>query len=342
MTYETLTILWFGIWSLIWAIYFVLESYTAGIGILFPFLAKKEEQQRQLQESIGPFWGSNEVWLITAGGVTFAAFPETYGTMFSSFYVPLYLILFALFFRAIGLEFMHKSNAPQWKKGWKWAFFLGSLLIPFLFGLTFSTLFRGLSINETGLYLTIKDLMNPYSLLGGSTFVVLSLLSGSIWANIKTDGAIQTNANLMAKKIWPIASVFLALFFVATTNQTSLFSSFANQPFLWIIPGLAILFILLSGISIGLKKWGWGFSFISLSIFTLLAAGFTGMFPNMIPARSNSSFSLTLFEAAGSQLNLTIMLWVALFIVPIVIFYQSWMYRMFKDKITEKNARGYH
>ncbi|HBI02636.1 MAG TPA: cytochrome d ubiquinol oxidase subunit II [Paenibacillaceae bacterium] len=341
MSYETLTIIWFSIWGLIWAIYFVLEGYTAGTGILFPFLAKKEEEQRQLQESIGPFWGSNEVWLITAGGVTFAAFPETYGTMFSTFYIPLYLILFALFFRATGLEFMHKSNSSLWKQSWKWAFFSGSLLIPFLFGLTFSALFRGLSSNEHGLYITFSDVINAYGILGGSTFVLLSLLSSAIWISIKTEGAVQKRATLLAKKIWPISSGFLSLFFIATTNQTSLFNSFANEPVLWLIPGFTLLFILFAGIPIVYNKWGMGFAFVSLSIFTLFAAGFTGMFPNMLPARMNSSFSLTLYEAAGSELNLTIMLWITFFIVPVVILYQIWMYRIFRGKITEKNARGY-
>ena len=190
MTQETLAIVWFGIWGLIWAVYFVLEGYTTGTGMLFPFLAKKEEEQRQLQESIGPFWGSNEVWLITAGGVTFAAFPETYGMMFSSFYIPLYLILFSLFFRATGLEFMHKSDSPLWKKSWKWAFFTGSLLIPFLFGAAFSAMYAGLPIDATGAHVAFGDVINGYGLLGGFTFVSLSLLSGAIWITMKTEGAV--------------------------------------------------------------------------------------------------------------------------------------------------------
>ena len=134
----------------------------------------------------------------------------------------------------------------------------------------------------------------------------------------------------------------LAMFFVATTNRTTMFNSFANQPLLWIIPGLSLLSILVAGIPLGLKKAGLSFTLVSLAIFTLLAAGFAGMFPNMLPSKLNPAYSLTLFKAAGSQLNLTIMLWVALFIVPVVIAYQLWMYRIFKDKITGQNAKGYH
>lgn len=342
MTYTTLSQVWFGIWGLIWAIYFVLEGYTTGTGMLFPFLAKKEGEERQLQEVVGPFWGSNEVWLITAAGVTFAAFPKTYGLMFSALYVPFFLILFALFFRATGLEFMHKSQSARWKKSWKWAFFTGSLLIPFLFGAAFSSLYGGLPIDGTGAHVSLGDVFNAYGILGGFTFVSLSLLSGSLWIAIKTEGPVKQRAIRIARNSSPLAIMMLALFFVATTNRTSLFASFGEHPLLWVLPIGSILMIVLTGISVRLQKWGLAFTEICLTIFTLLASGFAGMFPNMLPSNINPSFSLTLYQAAGSQLNLTIMLWVSLVIVPVVIGYQIWMYRIFKEKITSENAKGYH
>ncbi|MBO8171381.1 MAG: cytochrome d ubiquinol oxidase subunit II [Bacillaceae bacterium] len=341
MTHETLAIIWFGLWGLIWAVYFVLDGYTLGTGMLFPFVAKKEQEERQLQETIGPFWGGNEVWLITAGGATFAAFPETYALMFSYLYTPLFLILFALFFRAIGLEFMHKHSSPRWKSFWKKAFFTGSSLIPFLFGVAFANLFRGLNIDENGYHDTLFSLLNGYAILGGLLLVALFLLSGSLWITLKTSGAVSNKAHQAAGVLWYPAVSLLGLFFTATANKTGMFENYTNQPLLWLIPTVSLVALVLSKLWIRRDRDGVAFTMVSLSIFTLMATGFTGLFPNMILSRVNPEYSLTLFEAAGSELNLKIMFFVALFIVPIVIAYQSWMYRIFREEISPDNARGY-
>lgn len=336
MTHQTLSEVWFVLWGLLWAIYFVLEGYTAGTGILFPFLAKKEREEMQLKETIGPFWAGNEVWLVVAGGVTFAAFPRTYSLLFSSFYIPFYLILFALFFRDTGIEFMHKAYSPLWKKIWRWIFFSGSILIPFLFGAAFSALYAGLPMDDTGPHVTLKDIINGYGVLGGITFVILFLFSGSLWVIIKTVGIVQQRAMHLARKLWFVAVLAVAMFLIATTNETFLFDHFDNTPWLWAVPSLALLVVLLAGLPILFKKWIMAFILGSLTIFSLLAAGFSGMFPDMLTSKIAPGYSLTLYDAAGSELNLTIMLWVTACFLPLVIAYKIWIYRIFKDKVIEK------
>ena len=336
MTHQTLSEVWYVLWGLLWAIYLVLEGYTAGTGILLPFLAKQEKEELQVKGAIGPFWAGNEVWLVVAGGVTFAAFPRTYSLLFSSFYIPFYLILFALFFRDTGVEFMHKVQSPLWKKVWRWILFSGSLLIPILFGAAFSALYAGLPMDDTGPHVTLGDVINGYGILGGITFLILFLFSGALWVIIKSDGMVKQRAIGLTPKLWVLAVLAVTMFLIATTNVTFLFDHFDENPWLWAVPSLVLLIALLSGLPILLKKWGMAFTLGSLTIFSLLAAGFTGMFPDMLTSKIAPGYSVTLYNAAGSQLNLTIMLWVTAFFLPLVITYKIWIYRIFKDEIVEK------
>lgn len=341
MSHELLAIIWFGLWGLLWAVYFILDGYTLGTGMLFPFLTKNKQERNQLQEAIGPFWGGNEVWLITAGGATFAAFPLTYANMFSYLYTPLMFILFALFFRAAGLEFMHKDDSPKWQSIWKWAFTISSFLIALLFGVAFANLFDGLLIGENGYVGTLLSLLHPYGLLGGILFVVMFLLSGSLWVQLKTDGAVVERAAKLTNSLAVTTAILVAIFLVATANGTSIFANYTMMPILWVIPILTIIASLLVILFTMRKRIGLAFLFVCTTIFMLMATGFVGMFPYMLPSKIDPAYGTTLFEAAGSQLNLTIMLFVALICVPIVILYQLWSYRLFKDKIMKDTAKGY-
>lgn len=341
MSYETVAIIWFGLWGLIWTVYFILDGYTLGTGILFPFLAKNRQERNQLQEAVGPFWGGNEVWLITAGGATFAAFPAVYADLFSFLYTPMMLILFALFFRAAGLEFMHKGDAPLWQKSWKWAFTISSFALALLFGVAFANLFYGLKIGPSGYEGTFFSLLHPYGLLGGLLFISLFIVSGALWVTIKTVGDVAQRAYQIARPASVVAAVVLSLFFVATSNRTTLFDNFTKAPILWIVPALTFVCALLMLLFVWQKRIGLAFANICLTIFTLMATGFIGMFPNMLPSRINDEYSTTLFEAAGSELNLKIMLGVAIVMVPIIISYQLWSYKLFKEKITKETAKGY-
>ncbi|MFX3623738.1 MAG: cytochrome d ubiquinol oxidase subunit II [Ectobacillus sp.] len=341
MSHDTLAIIWFGLWGVIWTVYFVLDGYALGTGMIFPFVTKDRQERNQLQEAIGPFWGGNEVWLITAGGATFAAFPVTYANMFSYLYTPLMLILFALFFRAAGLEFMHKEEAPAWQKACKWAFTTGSFLIALLFGVAFANLYYGLLIGKNGYEGTLLSLLHPYGLLGGILFVALFVLSGALWIMIKTSGDVADRSYQIAKPAAMASAIILAIFYVATSNRTNLFDNFTEYPILFILPALAMLLSVAAVILIIKKKIGLAFTSVCLTIAMFMATGFAGMFPRMLPSRIKDEYSTTLFEAAGSQLNLKIMFFVALIMVPIVIGYQIWSYSLFKNKITKDSAKGY-
>ncbi|WP_062199275.1 cytochrome d ubiquinol oxidase subunit II [Massilibacterium senegalense] len=346
MSHETLAIIWFVLWGVIWAMYFMLDAYGLGTGMLFPFVTKNDQDQKQLQQTIGPFWGGNEVWLITAGGATFAAFPLTYALMFSFLYTPLMIILFALFFRAAGLEFMHKHSTEKWKNAWKWAFFTGSFIIPLFFGVAFANLFDGLLIRQNGpldyVYEgSLISLLTPYGLLGGLLFVTLFLVSGATWIGVKNEGPVVERSWKIANIVWPISLILLLIFFVATNNQTPLLDKFADYPILYVLPLLSVVFLILVKPFLKKKQFGKAFGMITASIATFMATGFAGMFPNMLPSKIDAAYSIQIMDAAGSALNLKIMFIVALIFVPIVLAYQLTMYRVFRKKITPENATGY-
>ncbi|AGK53157.1 cytochrome d ubiquinol oxidase subunit II [Bacillus sp. 1NLA3E] len=341
MSHDFFAVTWFGLWGLIWTVYLMLDGYTLGTGMIFPFVAKNRQERNQLQEAIGPFWGGNEVWLITAGGATFAAFPGAYADMFSFLYEAMFLILFSLFIRATGLEFMHKSDSPRWQSVWKWAFAVSSFLIALLFGVAFANLYRGILIGENGYEGNLLSLLNPYGILGGVLFVSMFLLSGSLWIQLKTVGDTAKRSLKLSRTFAMIAAAVLAIFFVATMNLTPLADNFNGLPILWIIPSLSLLAILGAVAFVFKEKIGAAFTAVCLAIVTQMATGFVGMFPNMLPSKIDDSFSVTLYNAAGSTLNLKIMLTVACIFVPIVIAYQIWSYVLFKDKIVKESAKGY-
>lgn len=340
MSHETLAVIWFGLWAVLWILYFILDGYTLGTGMLFSFISKDRKERSQLQEAIGPFWGGNEVWLITAGGATFAAFPTTYANMFSYLYTPLMLILFALFFRAAGLEFMHKDDSPRWQNGWRWAFSISSYVIALLFGVAFANLYYGLKVGADGYEGTLFSLLHPYGVLGGLLFISLFLLSGSLWIQIKTSGVVARRAARLATPFWYTTSALFAIFLVASVNRTTLFDNYVAMPMLFILPVLSLMAILSVRWMMSTNRILAAWLLVAISTLGLLATGFVGMFPNMLPAR-DPQYSLTLFEAMGSRLNLSIMLVVAIIFVPVILAYQLWAYKLFKSKIHKENAQGY-
>lgn len=341
MGLETLAAIWFLLWGVLWTVYFITDGYTIGTGMLTPLVTKNKAERKQMQEVIGPFWGGNEVWLITAGGATFAAFPLVYANMFSSLYEALILLLACLFFRAISLELMHKDDNPKWQNFCKWCFGVTSLLIAILLGVAFSNFYLGLDLGPNGYEGNFFSLLGMYPVLGGLTFAALFLASGSFWVRIKAEGAIADRANDFAK----IASVaglgLLAIYMIGTFNATTLPDNYNEYPILYAVPVLSLVFGALAILMAFKKKAGLGFTFISLQIATFSAFGFIGMFPNMLISRIDPMYNLTAFNASGSEGTLTIMFIVALIFVPIVIAYQLWAYFLFRRKITKDNATGY-
>ncbi|PTQ53551.1 MAG: Cytochrome bd ubiquinol oxidase subunit II [Hydrogenibacillus schlegelii] len=341
LSYDALSVLWFILWAVLWIVYFTLDGYTLGVGILFPFLRKNEREEAQLQEVVGPFWNGNEVWLITAGGATFAAFPLVYAEMFSTLYVPLFLILFGLFYRATGLEFMSKGSGRFWKASWTFAFFGGSLAVALLLGVAFANMFYGLAFDRTTNAVTLASLLNPYGILGGLLFVAFAVLSGSLWTAHKVSGPLHDRARSVAGWAWFVVLGLHGLFLSATANRTTILDNYNAYPILYVVPALALLLLLLVRFFYARGRLLWSFLMTSGAIALTTATGFIGMFPRMLISRLDPAASITLYEARASELTLSIMLFVAVIFVPIVIGYQLWAYRLFRAKIRPEEAKGY-
>ena len=247
-------IIWFILWGVLWAVYFMLDGFDFGVGMLHSFIGKNEAEKRTAINTIGPVWDGNEVWLITAGGATFAAFPTTYALMFSYLYSALLIILFALILRGVALEFRGKGESQMWKRGWDLAIFLGSLIPALLFGVAFGNIFQGLPMDEKGYHGTLFTLLNPYGLLTGLFFVLLFLVHGSLWLSIKTDGDVKNRATQLTGKMWYLLAIVAVGFLIYTAFATVLYNNYISMPVWLMVPILAV--ISLFGIKILQRKNG--------------------------------------------------------------------------------------
>ncbi len=334
--------IWFILWGVLWAVYFMLDGFDLGLGALMPVLAKSDTDRKIIYGAMGPFWDGNEVWLISAGGVTFAAFPTTYAVMFSSLYSALMLILFALIIRAIPFEFRETIDHPGWRKLWDTCLVIGSFLPALLLGVAFANIFRGIPIDVEGIYRgTLFTLLNPYGLLGGVLFVLLFFVHGSLWLAIKSEGELQERGAAMAAKLWPVLLGVAAVFLVATSFATKLYNNYMRMPILFVIPLLAVAALFLTRIFIAKAAWWKAWFASSLTIMAVTLFGVVGLYPSLLPSSLNPAYSMTIHNSASSPLTLKIMLGVALVFVPIVIGYQAWVYNLFKHKVTEEEL-AYH
>ncbi len=321
---------WFIIWGILWAVYFMLDGFDLGVGLLLPFLGKSDSEKSVLLSSIAPFWDGNEVWLITAGGVTFAAFPGAYAAIFSAFYTPLIVILFALMARAAGLEFRGKCRSPFARKACDCALFFGSLLTAVLFGVAFANIFRGIPIDGDGVFQgTIFTFLNLYGLAGGILFLLLFLHHGSLWLVVRSAAAVRERAIKASKTIWVFLALWAVLFLVLTRFHTGLYANYVLMPLLFLIPLVAVGALLLSRWFAARSAWwkAWTASACLIVFCTLF--GVVGLYPHLLPSTLDRAFSLTVHNSASSPLTLKIMLIVALIFVPIVIVYQTIVYRIF-------------
>jgi cytochrome bd ubiquinol oxidase subunit II len=333
--------IWFLLWGVLWAVYFVLDGFDLGVGMLTPVLAGTETEKRICYNVAGPFWDGNEVWLITAGGVTFAAFPGTYAVLFSGLYSALMLLLFALIFRGISFEFRSKVDSPGWRKLWDTFHFLGSFLPALLLGVAFANIFMGIPIDQDGVYKgTLFTLLNPYGLCGGVLFVCAFLVHGALWLAVKTEGAPHERALATAEKLWPALLVVAGLFLVYSAVATKLFANYLDNPVLFAIVLLPVIGLVLMRVYIGQRKPGLAWTASAVTIAGVALFGVVGIFPALLPSSLNPAWSMTIANSASSPLTLKIMLVVALTFVPIVILYQAWVYKTFLHKVTEKDL-GY-
>ncbi|MBI2331184.1 MAG: cytochrome d ubiquinol oxidase subunit II [Chloroflexi bacterium] len=340
MSYEFLQILWFILIAVLWIGFHFLEGFDFGVGMLLPFLGKKDEARRAIINTVGSVWDGNEVWLLTAGGATFAAFTHWYATMFSGFYLALFLLLIGLILRGIAFEYRSKDSSPKWRNTFDWMIAIGSFLSALLLGAAFANLARGVPINQDMMFTgNLFTLLNPYGLLGGVTTVSIFLLHGANFLGLKLEGELRERVNGFAKKLWIAATVLYIILGVFTYIAGFWQHGIVNPGF---VPFAAVVVLLATGYFINNKMEGWAFIMTALNIVLTQVTFFTMTFPNVMISSTNPAYSLTIYNASSSQYTLTVMSIVALIFVPIVLVYQGWTYYMFRKRIsTDKKSLVY-
>lgn len=333
--------IWFIIWGVAWAVYFMLDGFDLGLGTMFPFLARSESDKRVIVNAMGPFWDGNEVWLITAGGVTFAAFPRTYAVMFSGLYTPLMLLLFALILRGVAFEFRGKVDAPGWRATWDACLVAGSFLPALLLGVAFANIFQGLPLDAAGIFHgNLFTLLNPYGLVGGVTFVLIFAVHGLLWLAARTEGSLQIRAGGLARSLWWLEAAMAVVFLVLTAVCTPLWRNVLARPWLLPLPLLAVAGLFLARVWMGRGGWWKAWFASSALILGAVLFGVAGLFPNLLPSTLEPAASLTAFNSASSPLTLKIMLGVVLCFLPVVIGYQLWVFLTFRDTVTAASVEA--
>ncbi|HEY2494550.1 MAG TPA: cytochrome d ubiquinol oxidase subunit II [Paenibacillus sp.] len=332
--------LWFLLIAVLFIGFFFLEGFDFGVGMSTTILAKNDTERRVLINSIGPFWDANEVWLITAGGAMFAAFPNWYATLFSGFYTALVFVLLALIGRGVAFEFRGKVNSARWKKTWDIIIFIGSLLPPLLFGVVFACFIQGVPIGEDmNMSAGFFDIVNGYTLLGGITVVVLCLVHGLVFTTLRTLGSLQERARIMAKRLLIPLAVLIVAFGVMTYYVTDIFE--VRGTILTVLAVVGVIVYLLAGFFIARKRDGWAFGMTGAIIVLSFASIFIGLFPRVMISSINDAFSLTITNAASGQYSLKVMSIVALTLLPFVLGYQVWSYFVFHKRVNEKEHLEY-
>ena len=326
-----LTTIWFILIAVLWTGYFVLEGFDFGVGMLFPVLGRgddAETRRRVMLSTIGPVWDGNEVWLLTAGGATFAAFPEWYATLFSGFYLPLLLILVALIVRALAFDYRGKVDDPVWRSRWDMAIIFGSYLPAVLWGVAFTNIVRGVPIDADQEYTgSLFTLLNPAALLGGLATASLFTAYGAMFIALKTDGPIRHEARRLGVRVGVVAAVLVAAWLVVVQAGTGSAVS-------WVLTGVAAL-LLLAGLAMAHRgSEGWGFSLTFGAIAIAVISLFVALFPDVMPSSTDDAFSLTTTNASSTDYTLKIMTWIAVLLTPVVLLYQSWTYWIFRKRVS--------
>ena len=329
----TLNTLWFIFIAVLYTGFFVLEGFDFGVGLLLPFMGKNDLERRTIINTIGPHWDGNEVWLITAGGATFAAFPSWYATLFSGFYLPLFLILIGLIVRGVAFEFRGKDDRPRWHQLWDWCIFAGSLLPTILFPIAFSNLLRGVPIDAHMIYVGgFFNLLNPYALLASLVMILLFLLHGACFLANKTTGELEARAKEQVRYLWLLVVLMLALFLGTSFIVTDVHQRLSILTVL--LPVLAMLSILAAGYFLRKGQSGRVFLMTCLTVTFIVLTIFAFLYPRVMVSSLNPNWSLTIQNAASSARTLKLMTIVTLIFLPIVLLYQAWSYWIFRKRIT--------
>jgi cytochrome bd ubiquinol oxidase subunit II len=323
-----LTTVWFALIAVLWIGYFTLEGFDFGVGMLLPVLAKDDRERRVMINTIGPVWDGNEVWLLVAGGATFAAFPEWYATLFSGFYLPLLLILLALIVRGVAFEYRAKGHGEQWKGRWDAAIVIASFVPSLLWGVAFANILRGVPIDANKEYVGgFFNLLNPYAIIGGLTTLLLFLTHGAIYISLKTDGSIRERARALALKVGLAAAVVAVVFLIWTQAKTG----DAGSAVFFVLAALALV----GGLGAILKaREGWAFTGTFVALALAVAGLFWALFPDVMPTSLSDGLSLTTSNASSTHYTLTVMTVVAVIFTPVVLCYQAWTYWVFRKRIS--------
>lgn len=328
-----LTTVWFSLIAVLWIGYFILEGFDFGVGMLLRVVAKNEGERRAVITTLGPLWDGNEVWLLVAGGATFAAFPEWYATLFSGFYLPLLLILVALIVRGVAFEYRSKHGDSQWRNRWDYAIAFGSFIPALLWGVAFANIVRGvpLEVSELG---NVEyaggffNLLNPYALLGGLVTLTLFLTHGAIFLALKTDGTIRDRSNVLAGQIGLVAAV-LAVAFLLWTQL-----AYSEKAWTW-IPILAAAVMWVMGLAANrVRREGWAFFFSAATLLLAVVSLFGVLYPNVMPNIDRLQAGLDIYNASSTDYTLKVMTIVAVVFTPIVLAYQAWTYWIFRKRLS--------
>lgn len=325
---------WFVLIAVLWVGYFILEGFDFGVGTLLPVVSKNEADRRAVLTTLGPVWDGNEVWVLVAGGATFAAFPEWYATLFSGFYLPLFLILVSLIVRGVAFEYRSKYGKPEWRKRWDLAIVISSFIPALLWGVAFANIVRGVPIEKSADgYLEYTggffNLLNPYALLGGVVTLTVFMTHGAVFLSLKTDGEIRERSRALAIKLGLVAAVSAVAFLLWTNMSLPEFNG--------LVAGLSALVAVLwlGGLFATLKvREGWAFIFSAATIATFVTTLFYALYPRVMPSSISSEFDLTITNASSTDYTLKVMTIVAVVMTPVVLVYQGWTYWVFRKRVS--------
>lgn len=321
---------WFVAVAILWTGYFVLEGFDFGVGVLLPVLGRTGTDRRVMINSIGPVWDGNEVWLITAVGAMFAAFPAWYAATLSGFYLPVLLIIVALIARGVAFEYRGKVDDPVWRARWDVAIVAGSAVPAFLWGVLFADIVRGVQLGADGVVTSsLLDLLNPYALTGGLATLSLFTLHGAVFLALKTDGPVRYRARAAARVTAPVALVAVAGFLLWTGVDHGV-----PRP----VAAVAVVALLAGAALVARGREGWAFAATAVTVAAFTAVLFGSLFPAVLPSLTDPAFDLTVANAASGPYTLGVLSWIGAAFLPLVIAYQSWSYWVFRRRVTRAHV----
>jgi cytochrome d ubiquinol oxidase subunit II len=369
--YATLKLIWWAIIGVLLVGFAILDGFDLGVGVLLPYVGRSDDERRVALNAVGPTWEGNQVWFVTAGGATFAAWPLVYATAFSGFYIALIVTLFALFLRPVGFDYRSKVTDPRWRSAWDWGLFINGVVPSLVFGVAFGNLLLGVPFHFDGdqrVFTTgsFVDLLNPFGLTAGIVSLAMLTMHGGLYLQLRTEGAVQARAIRAARVA---AIIFIAAFAIAgyriATGIDGLeivtmppadsgfvpsaktverlpggwLANYAKHPWMMAAPLTAFGATLLALIASARRRAGIAFVLSSFAVAgVVLTAGFA-LFPFIMPSSSDPASSLTVWDSVSSHRTLQVMFWAAVIFLPLIVVYTSWVYRVMRGKVTVQHVR---